>query len=400
MITCIKCNSEFENPIKSNGKSEEMVCPYCHSRIKVKWKMEMELAADEPAENAASGIVESGKPKGMKVLVAVDGEATQDVMKEVLVGVGYEVLLASNGQEALSILEKEHPIVAYLDVALPQVLGFEVCEIIKKSQRLKSTKVILVSAIYDKTRYKRAPTSLYGADDYIERHHIQDGLLEKLDKLMNSKEKTSESLAESSVAGTELQSGDSNSSGFGYESNNRDSQPESLAVVRPDTEPHEKKNPSEILEPMANAPSELTIEAPAKDIPTTPGQGVLTDTSVEEPAKLLLTSEIEPELEVKELQFPTDNAAPEISPEEKLKHEEAKRFARLIISDIALYNQKEIEAGIENGNVEEILKDEMAEAEKLFRDRVSKEIRENSNYLQEALRDLVDRKSKMMKHGD
>jgi len=376
-----------------------MVCPYCHSRIKVKWKMEMELAADEPAENKASGIVESRKPKGIKILVAVDGEATQDVMKEVLVGVGYEVLLASNGQEALSILEKEHPIVAYLDVALPQVLGFEVCEIIKKSQRLKSTKVILVSAIYDKTRYKRAPTSLYGADDYIERHHIQDGLLEKLDKLMNSKEKTSESLAESSIAGTELQSGDSNSSGFGFESNNRDSQPETLAVVRPDAEPHETKTPSEILEPTENASSELIIEAPV-DVPTTPGQGVLMDTSVEEQANLLLTSEIEPELEVKELQFPTHNATPEISPEEKLKHEEAKRFARLIISDIALYNQKEIEAGIENGNVEEILKDEMAEAEKLFRDRVSKEIRENTNYLQEALRDLVDRKSKLMKHGD
>jgi CheY-like chemotaxis protein len=282
-----------------------------------------------------------------KILVAVDGEATQDIMKEILAGAGYEVFLAGTGKEALSILDREHPHAAFLDVALPQVLGFEICEIIKKSSHLKNTGVVLVSSIYDKARYKRAPQSLYGADDYIERHHIHDQMVVKLKKIL------------------------------GEPSPEAEPSKEAVNVI---PEPA----PEVLSAPVSQPPLQEAVEFSLEPVAEPVSQPVPQPKPMAEaaPALVLLSP---PKIE------------PGISPEEAVRHEEAKRFARLIVSDIALYNQKVIEEGIENGNVEEVLKDDMAEAEKLYQGRVPKEIREKTNYLKEALLDFVERKKQMMK---
>jgi CheY-like chemotaxis protein len=277
-----------------------------------------------------------------KILVAVDGEATQDIMKEILAGAGYEVFLAGTGKEALSILDREHPHAAFLDVALPQVLGFEICEIIKKSSHLKNTGVVLVSSIYDKARYKRAPQSLYGADDYIERHHIHDQMVVKLKKILG--------------------------------------------------EPSPEVEPSKEAVNVIPAPAPEVLSAPVSQPPLQEA----VEFSLEPTAEPVL-QQLKPMAEAAPALLSPPKKEPGISPEEAVRHEEAKRFARLVVSDIALYNQKAIEEGIENGNVEELLKDDMAEAEKLYQGRVPKEIREKTNYLKEALQDFVERKKQMMK---
>jgi hypothetical protein len=51
-------------------------------------------------------------------------------------------------------------------------------------RRAPATRVVLVASIYNRTGYKRRPTSLYGADDYVEQHHIPDALLVKLERLI------------------------------------------------------------------------------------------------------------------------------------------------------------------------------------------------------------------------
>ena len=295
MITCAQCKKGMNVTPGKPGQTDQVTCPNCKTVMKVKWRG----AADAPPVSKPGG---GGHPSGGgKILVAVDGEATQDIMKEILSQAGFEVLVAGNGKEALTLLEKERPVAAYLDVALPQVLGFEVCEMVKKSSTLKDVKVILVSAIYDKLRYTRPPTSLYGADDFIERHQIETLLLPRLKKIFQVSEP---------------------------------------AVAPP---------------PFAVKPLEKQA-APAVTL-----------------------------------------SPPDISPADQTLHEEAKRFARIIVSDIALYNQKAIEEGLEKGNIDELLKDDLYEAEKIYQQRVSKEIREKSNYLKEALKELIDRRKSMLK---
>src|SRR6185437_11963218 len=54
----------------------------------------------------------------------------------------------------------------------------------ESKRRAPETRVVLVASIYNRTGYKRRPTSLYGADDYVEQHHIPDALLVKLERLI------------------------------------------------------------------------------------------------------------------------------------------------------------------------------------------------------------------------
>ena len=120
-------------------------------------------------------------------MVAVEGNATKEMIQEVLQEGGYEAIMASTGNEALMALEQARPSVALIDVGLPEITAFELCEKIKNSMQFRDTKVMLVASIYDKTRYKREPDSLYGADDYIERHDIQNRLVSKIEELLGKR---------------------------------------------------------------------------------------------------------------------------------------------------------------------------------------------------------------------
>ncbi len=70
-------------------------------------------------------------------------------------------------------------------------------------------------------------------------------------------------------------------------------------------------------------------------------------------------------------------------------HVKAKRFARTILSDIALYNQSKIEKGIKNDNLFEILKADLEKGEDLYKSRVAPEIVENTSYFNHAVVDIL-----------
>ena len=65
------------------------------------------------------------------------------------------------------------------------MFGFEVCERVRQNPALSGVKIVLIASIYDKTRYKRSPNSLYGADDYLEKHHIPDSLIPMIHRLVS-----------------------------------------------------------------------------------------------------------------------------------------------------------------------------------------------------------------------
>ncbi len=71
------------------------------------------------------------------------------------------------------------------------------------------------------------------------------------------------------------------------------------------------------------------------------------------------------------------------------KPDEAKRLARTIISDIVMYNQQKVKEGIEKDSLFEVLTDELAEGKKYYESMVEEEIRESSNYFNEALVDVL-----------
>lgn len=121
---------------------------------------------------------------GPRVVVGHESEKISQQTGEVLLESGFCPLRAKDGEEVLRIFESHKPPAAVLDVALSKILAFQVIHYLRARPDLKDTKVVLIASVYSKTAYKRKPQSLYGADDYVEQHHIPDKLPVKLSSLM------------------------------------------------------------------------------------------------------------------------------------------------------------------------------------------------------------------------
>lgn len=82
----------------------------------------------------------------MKILVVDDDLHIQRLYKEEFEDEGYEVVVASNGQEALELFEKESPDIVTLDILLPDIDGIRVLRQMKE----KNPKIpIIMSTAYD-----------------------------------------------------------------------------------------------------------------------------------------------------------------------------------------------------------------------------------------------------------
>jgi CheY-like chemotaxis protein len=115
------------------------------------------------------------------VLVAHESESIREVIRRLLDGAGYGVSTVADGRAALAALALP-PDALVLDVALPEVHAYAVVEEVRRLA--PGCGIVLVASVYNRTGYKRRPTSLYGADDYVEQHHIPDALVNKLQKLI------------------------------------------------------------------------------------------------------------------------------------------------------------------------------------------------------------------------
>ncbi len=69
---------------------------------------------------------------------------------------------------------------------------------------------------------------------------------------------------------------------------------------------------------------------------------------------------------------------------------EAKRLARAIASDLALYNQEKVKQGIENDSFYEVMKDELSEGKELFLSRLAPELKQNKSIIQLYERAVAD----------
>jgi len=67
----------------------------------------------------------------------------------------------------------------------------------------------------------------------------------------------------------------------------------------------------------------------------------------------------------------------------------ARRIARAVVSDIALYNAKKVEEGVRNDTLFDLLKEEIEEGKGYYLSRVDPEIAKGTNYFNEALVDVL-----------
>jgi cyclic di-GMP phosphodiesterase len=100
-----------------------------------------------------------------KVLVVDDVSANVDLLKTLLTREGYDVVTACDGEQALEMVENEHPDLVLMDVVMPKLTGYQVCERVKQNKATRLTPVVLITALNSSEDRIQGINS--GADDFL-----------------------------------------------------------------------------------------------------------------------------------------------------------------------------------------------------------------------------------------
>ena len=81
-----------------------------------------------------------------KVLIVDDNQASRDLIRAILKPVRCEIVEASHGQQALDLIQQEHPDLVLLDIDMPGMDGITVVKRIRENQSLAGLPVVAVTA--------------------------------------------------------------------------------------------------------------------------------------------------------------------------------------------------------------------------------------------------------------
>lgn len=117
-----------------------------------------------------------------RVLLGHAGPVIAEAAKRILEAHGFDAQIAMDTRAVEQALEHGGWDALVVDVALPGVPGYELTgfELTAVARSVGVKVVILVASVFRRTSYKRQPRRLYGADDYVEIHHLGDHLPNRL----------------------------------------------------------------------------------------------------------------------------------------------------------------------------------------------------------------------------
>ncbi len=129
--------------------------------------------------------MDNGFKRTPKILVVDDVPLNVELQKTYLSSSGYEVLVAMNGEEALEKVASESPDLILLDVMMPKINGFEVCQILKSDPNTQFIPIIMVTALQDVEDKVRGIEA--GADDFISKPFNKMELMARVKSLLRIK---------------------------------------------------------------------------------------------------------------------------------------------------------------------------------------------------------------------
>lgn len=290
IISCQHCGKRVRiDATKYAGKRIKMRCSQC-SEVFV---AEVPVRAETPAKKSVLPLPQ--------VLIAHSDPALCETVGSILGSHNFRWEACHDGETALELMGRLPPQVAIVDVALPGLFAFEVVEKVRNRPGLAGVKIILLSSVYNKMAYKRRPTTLYGADDYIEKHHIPQDLIAKIHKLIEN----------------------------GHPAKTAESTPREM-------------------------PTPLEIDA--------------------------LKARLQHAEESESL----------LAPSEQTELAKAQRLARIIASDISLYDEAKVTEGIRSGTFFELFAEEIAEGRQHFLARIPESLPHRAAIFDAAFKELIE----------
>lgn len=117
-----------------------------------------------------------------KILIAEDEHDILDLIAFTLRYNGYEVIVATNGEDALELALKERPDLVLLDIRMPRMSGYEVCQSLKTNDSVKDIPVVFLSAKGQESEVDAGIAA--GAVAYILKPFAPDQLVARVSELI------------------------------------------------------------------------------------------------------------------------------------------------------------------------------------------------------------------------
>lgn len=100
-----------------------------------------------------------------KILVVDDSSTVTLMQRMVLTRHAYDVVTATDGEEAIGVAVREHPDLILMDVVMPKMNGFDACKRIRKEDSIQDVPIIMVTTRGEETNVERGFES--GCNEYV-----------------------------------------------------------------------------------------------------------------------------------------------------------------------------------------------------------------------------------------
>jgi twitching motility two-component system response regulator PilG len=137
---------------------------------------------NDPGNEEATAPVADGAT-GIRIMVIDDSKTIRRTAETLLRKEGFEVVVATDGFEALSLVADHKPDLIFLDVMMPRLDGYQTCALIKHHRVFRHTPVVMLSSkdgLFDRARGR-----VVGSDHYITKPFTRDELLAVINQLCN-----------------------------------------------------------------------------------------------------------------------------------------------------------------------------------------------------------------------
>lgn len=125
-----------------------------------------------------------------KILIADDNQQNCELIDAYLADEGYEILIASDGQETLDRVAEQHPDLILLDIMMPKLSGYEVCQTLRQSAETHDILILMVTALNEPGDIEKAVRA--GCDDFLTKPVNRLELLTRVRSLLRVRHLTNE----------------------------------------------------------------------------------------------------------------------------------------------------------------------------------------------------------------
>jgi CheY-like chemotaxis protein len=133
---------------------------------------------------------EPAVPRRSRVLIADDNEPNRELLEVYLADIDCDIATAVDGKDTLDQVAKFHPDVILLDVMMPKLSGFEVCQRLKADPATSPIMVLMVTALGELGDIERAVES--GTDDFLSKPVNRVELVKRVENMLKLRHVTDE----------------------------------------------------------------------------------------------------------------------------------------------------------------------------------------------------------------